>query len=42
MECLGGIAAPVFDEDIVSHYRQTYYELLDCITNAITDRFDNI
>ena len=42
VECLGGNAAPVLDEDIVSHYRKIYYEPLDCITNAITDHFDNI
>ena len=33
-------AAPEFNEDIVSYYRKIYYEASDCITNAITDRFD--
>ena len=36
---LGGNAAPEFDEDIVSYYRKFYYEALDCINNAVTDRF---
>ena len=39
-ECLGGNAAPEFDEDIVSYYRKIYYEALDIITNPITDHFD--
>ena len=39
-ECLGGNAAPEFDEEIVSYYRKIYYEAPDCITNAIIDRFD--
>ena len=39
-ERLGGNAAPVFDEDILSYYRKICYEDLDCITNAITDHFD--
>ena len=39
-ECLGGNAAPEFDEDIVPSYRKVYYEAPDCITNAIIDCFD--
>ena len=39
-ECLGGSAAPEFEDDVVSHYRKIYYESLDCIINAIEDRFD--
>ena len=39
-DCLGGKDAPDFDEDIVSYYRKNCYEPLDCITNAIADRFD--
>ena len=39
-ECLGESAAPEFDDDVVSHYRKIYYESLDCIINAVEDRFD--
>ena len=39
-ECLGGSATPEFDDDVVSHNRKIYYEALDCIINAIEDRFD--
>ena len=39
-ECLGGSATPEFDDDVVSHYRKIYCEALDCIINAIEDRFD--
>ena len=39
-QCLGGSATPEFDGDMVSHYRKTYYESLDCIINAIEHRFD--
>ena len=39
-ECLGGYTAPEFDEDIISYYRKTYYEALDCITNVVTDHSD--
>ena len=39
-ECLGINTAPEFDQDIISYYKKIYYEALDCITNAITDRFD--
>ena len=37
-ECLGGSAAPEFDDDVVSHYRKIYYESLDYIINATEDR----
>ena len=39
-EYLGGNTAPEFDEDIVCYYRKIYYEALDCITNAVANRFD--
>ena len=39
-ECLGENAVPEFDEDNVPYYRKIYYEALDCITNTITDCFD--
>ena len=39
-ECLGESPAPEFDDDVVSHYRKIYYESLDCIINAVEDRFD--
>ena len=39
-ECLRKNAAPQFDEDTVSYYRKIYNEVLDCITNNITDHFD--
>ena len=39
--CLEGNAAPEFDGDIDSYNRKIYDKALDCITNAITDRFDH-
>ena len=39
-ECLGGSAALEFDDYVVSHYRKIYYKSLDCIINAIEERFD--
>ena len=39
-ECLGGNAASEFDKVIASYCRKNYYEAMDCITNAFTDRFD--
>ena len=39
-QCLGASAVPEFDDDVLSHYRKIYYESLDCIINAIEDRFD--
>ena len=39
-ECLGGSAAPEFDDDVVSDYRRIQYESLDCIINANEDRYD--
>ena len=36
----GGRAAPEFYDDAVCHYRKIYYHFLDCIINAIEDRFD--
>ena len=39
-KCLRRSAAPEFDDDVVCHYRKIYCESLDCIINAIEDRFD--
>ena len=39
-ECLGVNAAPDFDQNIISYYKNIYHESLDCITDAITDRID--
>ena len=39
-ECLGGSAAPEFNDDVVSHYRKIYYKSLGCIINAIEDWFN--
>ena len=39
-QCLGINAAPELDQDIISYYKRIYYQALDYITNAITDRFD--
>ena len=36
-ECLGGSAAPEFNDDVVSHCRKIYYESLGCIIIAIED-----
>ena len=39
-KCLAENAATEFHEDSVSYYRKIYCEDLDCITNAITDHYD--
>ena len=39
-ECFGGNAVLEFEEDIVSYCRKICYEALYCVTNAITDPFD--
>ena len=39
-ECFGGNAVLEFEEDIVSYSRKICYEALYCVTNAITDPFD--
>ena len=39
-ECLEGSSTPEFDDDVLSHFKKIYYETLDCIINAIEDRFD--
>ena len=39
--CLEGNAAPEFDGYIDSYNRKIYDKALDCITSAITDRFDH-
>ena len=39
-ECLEESTEPEFDDNVVSHFKKVYYETLDCIINAIEDRFD--
>ena len=39
-ELLGGNAAPEYANDVTSYYRRIYFETLDCISNAMEDRFD--
>ena len=39
-EFFGRKAAPKYDNDVILHYRTIYFESLDCIINAIEDRFD--
>ena len=39
-EFFGGNAAPEYTHYVISHYRRIYFESLDCIINAIEDRFD--
>ena len=35
-----GKAAPEYANDVISHYCRICFEFLDCIINAIEDRFD--
>ena len=39
-EFFGRKAAPKYGNDVILHYRTIYFESLDCIINAIEDRFD--
>ena len=32
--------APEYANDVISDYRRIYFESLDCVINAIEDRFD--
>ena len=39
-EIFVGKAAPEYANDVIYHYLRIYFESLDCIINAIEDRFD--
>ena len=39
-ELFGGKASLEYGNDVISHYHRIYFESLDCIINAIEDRFD--
>ena len=38
-EVFGGKVAPEYTNDVISHYHIIYFEFLQCIINAIKDRF---
>ena len=39
-EFFDGKASPEYANDVVSHYHIIYFESVDCLINAIEDRFD--
>ena len=39
-EFFGGKSAPEYASDVFPHYCRIYFKILDCIINAIEDRFD--